>query len=458
MLDEFGIVGVSWRQGSSEALADYALPSGDQTERLRAFAAANGLAEIAYLETCNRVEVIFLRNTEAASEDIRSQIYALLTGRPARSGEAERILKAWRGEGAVEHLFLVAAGLDSAAIGEAEIVGQVRACRDRAVEMGFGKAGLGLLFEETLRVAATVRARTRLGEGSVSLAELAVSRVFARLARSLPGDSAPVALIGVSAMTERAALSLDKAGIPFVVVNRTTANARTLADRYNMPHLSLAAFQRSPPHVEALLSATGARAPVITDTVLARMAANHAGTTPLCIDMAVPPDIDPDACAKAGVQRVGMDDIVGEAERNRDSRLAQAADARQLVDAALPAFRERLIERRYGPLFAALQDHYRAAANAGVKRLFKSLKSLDEKERDSVNKWAESLARRFAHLPTVGVRGLLLNGPDGALDAFLGGLDKNLATTLRHSAADGADEADGADGADEKGGDNASEA
>ena len=454
MLDEFGIVGVSWRQGGSEALADYSLPSADQAECLRAFAAANELSEIAYLETCNRVEVIFLRSTEGAAEDIRSPIYELLTGRPARPGEAERVFKAWRGEGAVEHLFLVAAGLDSAAIGEVEIVGQVRACRDGAAEMGFGRAGLGLLFEETLRVAASVRERTRLGEGSVSLAELAVSRVLARLARSPSGDPARVALIGVSAMTVRAALSLDKAGVPFVVVNRTAANARKLADRYNMPHLSLAAFQRSPPFVEVLLSATGARAPVIADTVLARMAANHAGATPLCIDMAVPPDIDPDACAKAGVQRIGMDDIVCEAERNRDSRLAQAADARQLVDAALPAFRERLIERQYGPLFAALQDHYRAAANAGVKRLLKSLKSLDDEERDSVNKWAESLARRFAHLPTVGVRGLLLNGPDGALDAFLGGLDKNLATTLRNSTTDGTT---GSDRADRKGGNDASE-
>ena len=61
MLDDFGIVGVSWRQDGSEALARYALPEDDQAERLRSFRDAHGLREIAYLETCNRVEVIFLR-------------------------------------------------------------------------------------------------------------------------------------------------------------------------------------------------------------------------------------------------------------------------------------------------------------------------------------------------------------------------------------------------------------
>ena len=432
MLDEFGIVGVSWRQDGSEALARYALGDGDQAERLRSFGHETGLGEIAYLETCNRVEVIFLRSVENGRADLRPPVYSLLTGHAAQPGEAERVLKAWQGEGACEHLFLVAAGLDSAALGETEIVGQVRASRDLARDMDLIGPGLELLFEDALRVAGAVRDRTRLAEGSISLAELAAGHVLARLAESSE-QPRPTALVGVSAMTERAALSLDKAGAPFVVVNRTLRNARALAERFGVPCLSLASFRSEPPAVDAVLSATGARTPIIDDEFFGRLAANGTSRPPLCVDMGVPPDIDPAACAKAGARRVGMDDIVLEAECNREARVAQAADARELVDAALPQFRERLTDRLYGSLFANLQAHYQDTARLGADRLLKSLRHLDLEDRETISRWAAGQARRFAHLPTVGIRNLLLNGPDGGLDAFMDGLDAKLVAKLRRT-------------------------
>ncbi|MDD9998469.1 MAG: hypothetical protein OXQ89_12080, partial [Rhodospirillaceae bacterium] len=208
MLEELGIVGISWRQDGSEALARFALPKAERDERLRGFARKAGLAELAYLDTCNRVEIIFARTADVDSgdsrhPDIRPLVYELLVGRAPVPGDAERTLKAWQGEGACEHLFLVAAGLDSAAVGEVEIVGQVRACRDLAAELGLSGPRLELLFEEALSIAAQVRGTTRLGQGRVSLAEVAVAKLRERLERT-PGA---VALVGVSAMTERTARS-----------------------------------------------------------------------------------------------------------------------------------------------------------------------------------------------------------------------------------------------------------
>ena len=64
----------------------------------------------------------------------------------------------------------------------------------------------------------------------------------------------------------------------------------------------------------------------------------------------------------------------------------------------------------------------------------KSLRHLDVEDREAISSWATGQAKRFAHLPTVGIRSLLLNGPDGALDAFLDGLDSKLAAELRPTA------------------------
>ena len=129
-----------------------------------------------------------------------------------------------------------------------------------------------------------------------------------------------------------------------------------------------------------------------------------------------------------------MDDIVGEAQNNREARLMEAAQARERVDDALLRLHDRFAERVYGPLFGTLQNRFRHTAREGVHRLLKKeLKGLGDTESEAIKTWAEVLARRFAHIPTLGLRGLLHYGPDGSLEAFLEGLDEEFADELRQA-------------------------
>jgi glutamyl-tRNA reductase len=429
LLEQLGLVGVSWRQGGSEKLAEFALQQEQAAAQLQMFAERMQLAELAYLATCNRVELIFARSDRTPVQDLRRDAFQLLTGRAAAHGEAERRLRAWQGEGAAEHLFLTTAGLDSACVGETEIVGQVRYCQERSLELGLCGPSLGLVFEEALRIAGRVRGGTKLAEGRVSLAEIAVQNLRARIART-PGR---IALVGVSPMTERAAVSLAEAGLDFTVVNRSIDKAAALAERYGAQHLSLDAFRREPPAVEALLTATGAGEPILQQAALERLAAHtSSGQPPLIVDMAVPGDVDAAVCAKLAIPRIGMDAIVQRAEQSRAARLMEAGPAREQIDLALDELQDRFTERYYGPLFGALQQRYRHTAQEGVKRLLKKeLKGLGDAERAAIETWAEVLARRFAHIPCLGLRGLLHDGPDGSLQAFLGGLEPEFADELR---------------------------
>jgi glutamyl-tRNA reductase len=288
---------------------------------------------------------------------------------------------------------------------------------------------LSLVFEEALRIAGRVRGGTRLAEGRVSLAEIAVQHLRERIART-PGR---IALVGVSPMTERAAVSLAQAGLDFTVVNRSSDKAAALAVRHGAQHMSLEVFRREPPAVEALLTATGAGEPILNQAALERLAAHTAsGQPPLIVDMAVPGDVDTSVCAKLAIARIGMDEIVRHAEQSRAARLVEAAPAREQVDRALDELQDRFTERYYGPLFGALQQRYRRTAQEGVKRLLKKdLKGLGETERAAIETWAEVLARRFAHIPCLGMRGLLHDGPDGSLEAFLNGLEPEFADELR---------------------------
>ncbi len=397
MLERLGLVGISWRQGSSEALAEFALEQDRAAAQLAEFAERLQLAELAYLATCNRVELIFARSERTPSVDLRREAFTMLTGRAPAGGEAERRLKAWQGEGAAEHLFLTAAGLDSACVGETEIVGQVRSAQERALTLGLCGPSLALVFEEALKIAARVRGETKLGEGRVSLAEIAVQALRERLART-PG---PTALVGVSPMTERAALSLAQAGLDFFIVNRSFDKAEALAARFGATPLALEEFVRKPPAIEALLSATGAEHAILNGAALERLAAHTpSGQPPLVIDMAIPPDVAPADCERLAIARIGMDEIVERAERNRAARLMEAGPAREQVDEALEKLQDRFTERYYGPLLGALQQRYRKTAEEGVARLLKKeLKNLGDSERAAITTWSEVLARRFAHIP-----------------------------------------------------------
>ncbi len=428
MLEQLGMIGVSWRQGGAQSIADFTLDEATIEERLRAFADEHHLAELGYLATCNRVELIYAHCADTPVTDLRPEAFELLRGRAPMPGEAERRLRAWHGEGAAEHLFLVAAGLDSACVGETEISGQVRRCYERAREMSLAGHALDIVFEEAQRIAARVRGETRLGQGRVSLAEIAAQRLIEHTRE----HTGTVALIGVSPMIERAAVSLNDAGVAMLFVNRTPARAEALATRFHANHMSLEHFAAAPPPVAAVLSSTGSPSAVIGRDTLVAIADTAPGGRPLLIDMAIPADIDPDACAELGLERLDMDAINSVAESNRAARLLESAQAREQVDEALCKLHDRFAERYYGPLMGALQQRYQRTAREGVQRLLrKELKGLGEEERSAIQTWCDVLARRFAHIPCLGIRGLVHSGPDGSVEAFLNGLEPEFAEELR---------------------------
>ena len=115
-----------------------------------------------------------------------------------------------------------------------------------------------------------------------------------------------------------------------------------------------------------------------------------------------------------------------------------------VADAVLPlqqprgshGLQERIAEKTYGPLLGALQRRYQRTAEEGVRRLLKKeLHALGDDERHAIETWSRVLARRFAHIPCLGLRGLINTGPEGSIDAFLNGLEPEFADELRQALA-----------------------
>jgi len=430
-MHRIGVVGISWRHRRSDVLGAFTIPREDRARRVPLLAAELGVRELVYVATCNRVEVAFAIDGGTPIAACRRKVFAALAGRAPHPGEAEQTLRVWQGEGAAEHLFLMAAGLDSARIGESEVTGQVREAVEQSRALGLLGPRLDTVFSEALKVAKRVRPVTEGRVGRVSLAEIALRHVQERIERT-PGS---VALIGISPMTEQCAHALTAAGIRVVIVNRTPERARILAAEVGGESRALDDFCSAPDAVEAVVVATGAREPVLSRGDLERLAARApSGEAPLVVDLGVPANVAPEDAAAADVPRLGMDHISEEAAADRGRILLEFADARAIVDDALTDLRRNAEERLIGPMIAQMRLRYQRTALEGVERLFeRDLAGLGEPERDTIRRWAETLARRFAHVPSVGLRDLAFQAGPAAVQAFFQNSEPELARELHQA-------------------------
>jgi len=410
-MHRIGVVGVSYRHATAEQVARFTVPKADVAARLPQIRAALKGAEVLYLATCNRVEIVFAV-PDGTALDRRREVFAALTGSEAHDGEATMSLRTWTGEAAVEHLFLVACGLDSAQAGEQEIFSQLRAAWQTAREAHATGPLLDRILSDSLSMA---RHAHRLGyEDAPSLADLAVERV-AREVGGRAGGAAPVALIGVSPMTRRCGLKLAERGLPLLVVNRSLATAHEAAQELKAQVLSLDEFRARPPECAALICAAGAHEPLIDALTLGQLCAGR----PLIVDFGLPPNVAPDDARAAGLTRIGMDDLVQSARDSRVEHLMRLAPVRAAIDERLSRLRSELAARAIGPQLAELRDAFEKIAAAEVQRLLKSdLQDLDPERRARLAGWATTLAHRLAHLPLSGMRAAAEHASTEVTEAF----------------------------------------
>ena len=415
-MDQIGVVGLSYRHVGVHEVARFSVPRADIPVRLPQLRAQLRGAEVLYVGTCNRVEIVYATADGAPAADCRAEVFRSLTGRDPAPGEAAKALRAWTGEAAVEHLFLLACGLDSAQTGEQEIATQLRDAWEESRLARTSGPVLDRLMGEALGMARRVRRMTN-GIRTPSLGDLAADRALQHLA----GDAGRVGLLGVSPMTRRCATELAAANVPLLIVNRTLATAQELAATMAAEAISLDAFRAQPPQLRALVLATGGGEPVLDAATLARLGASPVAA-PLLIDFGVPPNVDPAAARAVGLTRVGMDDLIEAAQGRRLAQLVRLAPVRAAIDERLTHLRADLATRAIGSRMADLRDSFEQIAAAEVARaLTHELRTLDPQQAQQLERLASTVARRLAHLPLAGLRAAALHASADAVDAFFDG-------------------------------------
>ncbi len=390
----FGVIGVSVRGGNLPLLESFVIPEADRATRLGELKAFCNFSEVVPVYTCNRSEFYYVTSDRPAGLEFRNRLLDFFLRDKSVHFEPSDItsLVAFR---ALRHLYRVTASLDSLVVGEAQIMGQIKASLTQAEQLGISGPRLANIFSDAFRVAKKVRRETPLGQYAVSMVNLLLDSIDKHVeARENP----TIALVGVGPMTVKLAGHLKERGHSgLIFVNRTESKAQDLARQFGGAALSLSKFFEGPSRVDVVFTATGAPEPIFTPKTMTNISA--AGDGLLMIDLAIPRDIDP-SVAYGNVSVVDIAHFRAKAEENRRERFRAVDAAERIIDQAIGRAHMMNAKRAFQPVMASALNEGMAYAEAQMRRLFESrLAHLSATDRETVAHFVRQLVQYSNHLP-----------------------------------------------------------
>jgi len=370
------------------------------------------LQESVVLSTCLRTEVYAVVDRFHDAVHEIQEVLAEKAGLTA--ADLEEKVTIWFDDDVAAHLFSVASGLESAVLGEGEVLGQVRRAWERAQDERVSGPVLSELFRHAVQAGKRVRSETAIARGTTSFSHAAVQLAEARRPGGLSGTT--VAVVGAGAMGAGVLQALgsqpdDRRPARVVVVNRTEARAEALAPSLPAGLQFRTAGTADLPSVvqdaDVLFSAVEAEGHIVATTALAGAgpgAGDRRERPILVVDLGVPRNVDPAAAAVDGVTLVDMDHLSSAVAQAVDERRGEADRARVIVAEDVARYRAAARARGAAPVIAALRGRLEEARRAELDRRRSQFGDLSPSDWEQVDAVTRSVLAKLLHEPTVLLR------------------------------------------------------
>jgi glutamyl-tRNA reductase len=390
------VIGINHRTSPLALLEKVAVAEPMLPKALHGLSVRDNIREVVLLSTCNRTEVYAVAEKfHGAYGDIRD-FFAEISG--LDPDDLHPHLYSQHDDAAITHLFDVTAGLDSAVLGETEILGQVRDAWNVALAEGASRSTLNLLFRHALE--AGKRARTETG---ISRSTASVSHAAVEMATEILGtvSGKRVLVVGAGAMGDGVATALSRAGATDVtVVNRTHDRGVHLAEKVGA---NVAPFEQLSQQLtlsDVVVTCTGSGDVIITKDLLA-VARESVSTPLLIVDIAMPRDVSASVVELDGVVLRDMQDLSEWAARGAEQRAVEASEVRRIVSEEVERFAFDSASRQAAPLVAQLRENVESIRQAELDRFAQKLASLTPEQREVVESLTNGIVAKVLHTPSV---------------------------------------------------------
>jgi glutamyl-tRNA reductase len=407
-------LGVSHRSAAAEVLEKLAVPSEQLGSILTQLHAVPSIDQVAVLSTCNRVEVYAAAHGPAGPV-AQAVTDVLAVHGQVEAGQVLRMARIRVGGAAVEHLFTVVCGLDSMAVGEDQIVAQIKDAARAASAAGTAGPVITGLIDAALRASKRARTQTTISTEGISLLRAGLDLAQAHLA-GLAARHAVV--VGTGSTGKLAARLLREAGVGRLsVASRSQDRAAEVAASVHGRQLRTSDVPAALADADLLVTATGAAAPVVFAEDVRAARAPVGRRLLFVLDLGMPPDVEPAVGRLAGVTLID----VAALGRHLAGRAvpSQVPQVRAIVAAEAAAYIDRQDQALAAPVIAAMHAQIRQLADAELARLHDRLPGLSEQQRAETAATVHRILRKILHQPTVRAKELSA-GPDGPvyLDAL----------------------------------------
>ena len=392
------VVGISHNSAPVALLERVALDDDGVHKLISDAAGSEHVTEATVISTCNRVEIYTEVDRFHGSVETLSR---LLVERAGETTEAMLPhLYVHYDDGAVSHLFQVAAGLDSMAVGEGQILGQTREALRLGQEMGTVGPALNVLFQQALRVGKRSRAETGIDQVAPSLVSAALDRSDEAVG-AVAGKN--VVVVGAGAMAGLATATVARLGAARIrVVNRTAGRADRLATEYGARAVALEDLRGELGAADILITCTGASGTLISRDMLVE--SRTEGRPLSVIDIALPHDVDPSVASLPGVTLIGLPQL---ADALHDSEVGrEVVEVRRIVGEEVTSFLAARRQASVTPTVVALRSMATAVVDAEMARLEGRLPGLDDADLAEIRHAVRRVADKLLHEPTVRVKEL----------------------------------------------------
>lgn len=341
---KFFVVGMNHKTAPVEIRERLAVNLADLAARARHVKRSEGLDEIVLLSTCNRVEIFGTVTSEIG------QTNSLLHTICAEPRDLAPYTYIYEEFDAARHLFRVAAGLDSMALGESEITGQVKKAYEIALHAKLTGPVLNRIFQKAFQVVKEIRTRTGIGRGAISVGGVAAELAEKIFLHDLSKQS--ILIIGAGQMGESCARHLAKKGARSILVsNRSMDRAVELASELCGRAVRFEDYFSAMADADIVVVSTGCPRMFLQRQQVEEVMVRRRNRPLILIDISVPRNIHAEAQHLDNVYLYNIDDleaIVRENVRNRERELvlcqqiieARATDLIQKLNSGTGRIRE----------------------------------------------------------------------------------------------------------------------
>lgn len=390
------VIGCNHRTAPLDVLERVAVSADDLPKVLHEVCQGPHVSEAVVLSTCNRTEVYGkAERFHDAYEEVRDTLAAAAGMAPE---DLAQHLYVHFDDEAARHLFAVAAGLDSAVLGEHEILGQVRSAWETSMAEGAARTSLNLLFRSAVGAGKRVRTETAIGRHTASVSQVAVEVADERL--GLTGRD--VLVLGAGEIGAGVLRGLARfPGARVTVANRTLARAAELATDLGAEAVELDELPARLATADVVLGATGSPGVLVTRQLVAAAMVARPERPLLLVDVARPRDIDPGAAELDRVELVDLDALQVLANRGLEKRAAEIGAVERLLVEEHDRYCTATSAQTVSPLVGSFHRWAEAVRRGELDRFDARLERLDPEQRELVADLSSALVAKLLHEPTV---------------------------------------------------------